>query len=572
MLSTTKHDPRAKLWETYRVPPQTTDAAIEDFLTALNCPRALTVWLLYSARDSSSHDQLTRLECLPDNYSGVQAFRDAYAATKFLSKASFLDTTFDKKKVALEKFFQFEEQCRQTNNRFRNLALDPQFNGPNVLLLNATVLKIANVLGGFHPEEFFDQANWGPGVTTKLKGSYVSAVNKFHLENGITRGLYSLVGEELFDLAYPIWSNHLSHLRGERRFDFVDGNTIVTVPKDSKTDRVIAVEPGINLWFQKACGSMIRRRLKYRASIDLNSQEWNQKCAYQGSKDSWLATADFSSASDSISLELVRMLLPPRWFMLLDSCRSKFGIRENHNPLWWEKFSSMGNGFTFELESLIFYAAAASVCEYITGSSTGVSVFGDDVVIPGVCMELFSDFSAFLGFTVNRKKSFSTGYFRESCGAHYYSAVDVKPVFLKERVRNVQAVYKLANGVRLFAHRRNSLYGCDASFRRTWLRLVRGVPKRLQLRVPRSLGDTGFVSNFDESVPPRARDGLEGHRVQSLTATALRGSLDSPAVLMARLWSTSTEAYGNTYTLRGRVKYRIKTVLVSQWYNLGPWI
>jgi hypothetical protein len=471
----------------------------------------------------------------------------------------------------MEKFYAFEAQCRQTNIRFRNLAFDPQFHGSNVWLLNATIRKIASILGRFRPEEVFDQANWGPGVTTKLKGSYVSAVNKFHLENGITRDLYSLVDQEIFRLAYPMWMEHLTRFRGEKCFDYVVGNTIVTVPKDSKTERVIAVEPGLNLWFQKACGKMIRRRLAYRASIDLNSQEWNQKLSYSSSKNGELATADFSSASDSISTEVIRELLPPDWFTLLDSCRSKYGTHADA-PLKWEKFSSMGNGFTFELESLIFFAAAHSVCEY-KGVEATVSVFGDDVILPVTCMDLFSEFSAFLGFTVNRKKSYSTGWFRESCGSHYYNGIDVKPVFLKERVRNVQAVYKLANGIRLFAHRRNFIYGCDARFRYSWSRLFLGVPKPLRLRVPKALGDTGFISNFDESVPPRARDGLEGHRVQSLTAVALRDSLDGLAVLMAKLWSTpSLQEDGNTYPLRGRVKHRIKTVLVSQWYDLGPWI
>lgn len=569
MSSMTKHVGRAKLAQQFRVPGPVTDSAAKKFLSALNCPRALTVWLLYSSRSAEDHDQLARLECIPEAYPGVYEFRDAYAATKFLSKANFLNTSFDKKEVALEKFFTYEEQCRETNVRFRNLKFDPNFHGSNVWLLNATVQKISRILGDFRPEELFDEANWGPGVTTLLKGSYVSAINKFHLENGITRELYSLVGP-VFDEAYPIWSEHLTHFRGEKRFELIAGNHVVTVPKDSKTDRVIAVEPGINLWFQKACGSMIRRRLRYRALVDLNTQETNQRLARQSSIDGRLATCDFSSASDSISAELVEQLLPRRWFALLDACRSRFGIIQGERRKW-EKFSSMGNGFTFELESLIFFAAACAVCEYCQVAEE-VSVFGDDVILPSACMSLFAEFSAFLGFTVNQKKSYSSGYFRESCGAHWFNGIDVKPIFLKERVRNVQAVYKLANSVRWLGHRRNNRYGCDGRFRSLFSYLVRGIPEPLRLKVPPGLGDVGFVSNLDESTPSRARFQLEGYRVETLTAVGLTDVFDGLAVLMARLRTASVLEYGNTYTLRGRVKLRLTTVLVSRWYNLGPWM
>jgi hypothetical protein len=573
MPSKTKGMSKAELLKTFRIPRSITDDAVHQFLSALNCPRALTVYLLWKSNAPEDHDQLTTLECKPSDYLDAFEFRDSYSATKFLSKANFLNTTFDKKSVALEKFFAFENQCRQTNKRFQNLGLDPSFKGANVWLLNATAQKISRILGTVHAEELMDAANWGPGVTTLLKGSYVSAVNKFHLENGITRELYSLVGPELFPRAYPMWAQHLTHIRGnsgygEHCYTYVAGNSIVTVPKDSKADRVIAVEPGINLWFQKGCGSMIRSRLR-RVLIDLNTQEWNQKYAYHASRDDVLATCDFSSASDSISRSVVEELLPRDWFVLLESCRSKHGIIQGKR-LTWEKFSSMGNGFTFELETLIFYSAASAVCEYL-GVGQEVCVFGDDVILPSACMSLFASYCAFLGFTVNSKKSFSNSPFRESCGAHYYDGVDVKPIFLKERISSVQAVYKLANSVRLYSHRCNFNYGCDLRFRALWASLVGGIPKPLRLKVSRSLGDTGFIVNFDEACPPKARDQLEGYRVETLTAVGLTDSLDSPAILMVRLRSPSTLEHRNTYVLRGRVRFRFTTVLVPRWYNLGGW-
>lgn len=249
-----------KAARTFRVATSATDAAIFEFLSALDCPRALTVWLLYKHKE---HDQLVALSVNPDSYLNGWRFRDDYLATEFLSKSNFLKCSFDRKAVAIEKFQLAEAKCLEVNNRFRNLSLDPKYHGSNVWLLNATRRKIEKILGDFTADELFDESNWGPGVSTLLKGEEVSAFNKFRDERGITRDLYSLLGH-LIPVAYPSWERLRTAADSqqlESAFHFEVGNTIVTVPKNSKTDRVIAVEPGFNLWFQKGIGAMIRRRL-----------------------------------------------------------------------------------------------------------------------------------------------------------------------------------------------------------------------------------------------------------------------------------------------------------------------
>jgi len=492
---------RLLLSATLRAAPSETDEAIEDFLSSLNSPRSLTVWLLYKYKE---HVQLVDLETNALHYPSVERFRDAYVATEFLSKAKFLELPFDRKKVAYEKFEKFELLCKQTNDRFRNLSVDPNYHGSNVWLLSATRRKIAQILGDLNPYEIFELANWGPGVTTLLKGEHVSPVNKFHSESGITRDLYPLMCD-LFPHAYPLWARHLRQVNGDAMFTLVVGNSVVTVPKNAKTDRVIAVEPGINLWFQKAIGSAIRRRM-LRAGIDLNYQSSNQRLAKLGSISGQLATVDFSSASDSIAKAVVRELLPPDWLQFMELTRSVVG-KQGKNLIRWEKFSSMGNGFTFELESLIFYAASLAVCELLN-QPANVYVHGDDVIIPSSCFEMFSKFSEFLGFRVNYEKTHVSSPFRESCGEHFYLGSDCKPLYLKDRLQNVQAFYKLANSIRMFAHRRSFNYGCDARFRRCCINLFRRVPKPLRFGVPFGQGDTGFIVNFDEAAPVRSRNGI----------------------------------------------------------------
>jgi len=556
---------------TFRARRRYTDDAVFNFLSAIDTPKALAVWLLFKWKE---HDQLTAIDINPDHYGeNPYAFRLDLAAVSILSKAKFLGTTFDRKEVAFAKFLKYEELCRETNRRFRNPLLDPLNHGPSVWLLNATRRKVSVILGDYSPEEFVGNADWGPGTSTLIKGERVSAINKFHEERGITRDLYSLVSD-WFPVAYPSWSANLSRNYGENWQILEVGNKIVTVPKNAKTERVIAMEPGINLWFQKSIGTMIRKRL-LRVGIDLNSQVRNQQLARQGSLDSSLATVDFSSASDSIALEVVRELLPPDWFQLLDACRSKFGTLDS-GPIKWEKFSSMGNGFTFELESLIFFAAAQATVEYLRehehlGISSEISVFGDDVIIPNQAFDLFAEFSRFLGFRVNPDKSFHTGYFRESCGSFYFSGVDCKPLFLKEKLGNVESLYKLANGIRLLAHRYGFNRSCDARFLDCWTAIYLWIPEPLRLRVPRDAGDTGLVSNFDEACPSRARYGIEGYYYRALARTSVKDKSEVEAVLLARLWQPSTEEHGNTYALRGRSQRFVANSLVPRWYDLGEW-
>lgn len=550
----------------FHAPSSVTVEAVFNYLSALDTPKSLMVWLLFKNKE---FDQLTQVDTNPDHYlDNPFSFRRDLAATSFLSKARFLKTTFKKDQAAYEKFLKFEELCRETNNRFRRPDLDPLNKGPSVWLLNAVKRKISSLLGDYSPDEFVENAGWGPGVSTLVKGQHVSAINKFHEERGITRDLYPLVSN-WFPVAYPLWHAHLTREYGGNWHVYEVGNTIVTVPKNSKTDRVIAIEPGINLWFQKAIGTMIRRRLR-RVGIDLNTQENNQRLAREASKDGSLATVDFSSASDSISLEVVRELLPPRWFQLMDACRSKYGTLGDKS-LKWEKFSSMGNGFTFELESLIFYAAASAVVEYL-GLRQEISVFGDDVILPNEAFNLFSEFSRFLGFRVNPEKSYAHGWFRESCGSYYFRGVDCKPIFLKEKLNEVESLYKLANSFRLLAHRYGFNRSCDSRFLDCWTSLVLRIPKPLRLWVPREAGDTGLIGNFDEACPVRARYGIEGYYYRAMNRPGVSATFEGEATLIARLWRSGLQAYGNNYTLRGRTKRRITMSLAPRWYNLGEWL
>lgn len=578
----------------FRVPSGVTPLVVKKFLQSLDCPRALTVWLLY---ESGEHEQLAKLEFNPMDYANAFHLRDSYQATKYLSKAEFLQLPYDKESVALAKFQEFETLCYETNKRFRNLSRDPLYTGSCVWLHHAVTRKIAKILGDFSFDEFLLTPDWGPGASTLIKRRDASPVKKFHCESGITRDLHQLCLSLNLLSNYPLWQKRLS---GNGFPVFQVGNKVVTVPKDATTDRVIAIEPGINLWFQMSIGKMIGRRLR-RYGVDLRYQSRNQQLARQASKDGYLATVDLSSASDSISYEVVRELLPPDWFEVLDAVRSHYGSQDTR-VVKWEKFSSMGNGFTFQLETLIFYAIASCICERSHISNKDVSVYGDDILLPSRCFDTLVEVMSFYGFRVNKKKSHFCGSFRESCGVHYFDGIDVKPVYQRDKLSSIQSIYRLANAVRRLAHRRTSGLGCDSAFYELHHYLVHLVPKALRLRIPDRLGDGGFISNFDEALPARCRDGIEGYRVQHLVDVSLTHIDETEGYLINSLWQlekssvsillsslsedggahtmlevpTQTEAIlsgqgRNSVQYSGRTTPRLRRSIVDRWDDLGPW-
>lgn len=564
-----------------------TQRSIEQFFAAINTPKSLACYLMFK---SGEHVQL--LDCVADplHYLDAESFDLDYMAVSFLSKYTGLITGYDKKQRALDKFLQMEELCSQTNRRFLR---DPEqkTHGHGHLLLSVR-RKIDLILGEFDIEEFFESPAWGPGVSNSIKGFDVSAARKFQSETGITKNAYALLSSSLVQ-AYPLWFDQGRNCESD--FTIEAGNTVITVSKNAKIDRVIAVEPGLNLFFQKAVGSMLKKRLKNRG-VDTSDQERNQKAARVASVRNDVATVDFSSASDLISKAVVRNLLPIRWLTVMEMLRSERGELEG-KPFIWEKFSSMGCGFTFELECLIFYAVAVVCCEATNADASLVSVYGDDVIIPVHAYPLFSEMVTMLGFLLNPAKSFTDGPFRESCGSHYFRGVDVKPIFLKDPLSNALTIYKLANSVRRASHRRNFNNGCDRRFLPYWRGLISGLPSALRsVKIPEGYGDGGILSNLDEACPSSAPNGYEGFEIQIVAERGINVQHDSRGLLLSRLHNLglkirddhvkrefpsyltragqklSTLAFRNMETLRGRTKLALnRAVLVPMWYNLGCW-
>jgi hypothetical protein len=170
-----------------------------------------------------------------------------------------------------------------------------------------------------------------------------------------------------------------------------------------------------------------------------------------GSMDGSFATIDLESASDSISMTLCEKVLPRILFSWLKLTRSPFTTLPSGEQVKLEMVSSMGNGFTFPLQTLLF-ASIVDACYRLKGLTlfdgrTGTrnfSVFGDDIIVRKDCYELVTHALELFGFRVNKEKSFNSGYFRESCGEDYYRGHNVRGVYLQS-LKTPSDIYSAIN-------------------------------------------------------------------------------------------------------------------------------
>lgn len=275
-----------------------------------------------------------------------------------------------------------------------------------------------------------------------------------------------------------------------REINFVTGSVLFTVPKKTDIDRCACKEPDVNMFLQKGVGAHIRRRLR-RHGINLNDQSVNRDLARRGSVSDDLATLDLSSASDTIAIETVKSMLPSEWFEYLNDIRSPYVSMDGRNHRM-QMFSSMGNGFTFELESLLFYVLMRTTA-YFAGTAGIISVYGDDIIIPSGMYDDATWVLAEFGFSVNADKSFHAGPFRESCGGHYHNGIDITPFYLKRPPERLTDVIRVANQLRRWAF---------ADWPRAYEYRIYAVWHEIALLVPRDLWGGSDYSVDTQLVAP----------------------------------------------------------------------
>lgn len=412
----------------------------------------------------------------------VDRFRWNYLREEVLSKFIGPDTDSAdlRRQRAIEKWLNVELRNSRTNIRLYSSSTRFKYPSPSggfTYIDSEDVLELARrivhrVIGDDPPTEAI--GNFSSGASTSLRNAPGNVARKFTVQAHVTRSAWSYILPQL--LGCSTWMALNPDLL---RPEFVAGNVLFTVPKTTVIDRVAAKEPDLNMWAQKRLGDCIRERLRL-FGIDLNDQSRNQRLAYFGSaKVNTLATLDLSSASDSMTSALVGRLLPPGWFVELNALRSESTLIDD---VWHENqmFSSMGNGFTFELESLLFYSITRAVCT-ITGAKGRVSVYGDDIIAPTSVSSLLRDVLGYCGFVVNPKKShyLRGDLFRESCGAHYYAGYDVKPFYIKDPLSDQTDLIHFLNSFRSWIDVEPFCHTVSNLVRETWWKWAKLVDRRV---------------------------------------------------------------------------------------------
>lgn len=400
-------------------------------------PISLGCWLRFKYDES----QLLQVKFNPRNYleGDVKTATLDYACIAFLSKWKGLKTGINLKEAALRSFQTSEQMCRDANRNLRSWRAGSADPALSSRLFRAKV-KIAKLLGPFSLHCISPFFGWGPGATFDLRRRVAQVDKKLTTVPMTVCGtavelLDSIIRQDLH------WSGALLGVIPDGPFSFIKGTflrvdscRVKTVPKSAKTDRLIAIEPTGNLFLQKGVGGYFRKVLKQRG-IDLDSQEANQSGAAYALAEA-LATLDLSMASDTVSRELVYELLPYDWAVFLDAIRSRSAVMPDKSVVVLEKWSSMGNGYTFELETLIFWALAASVVE--EESSSGVLVYGDDIIVPQKCYADVVGTLTSVGFAINDDKSYHDGLFFESCGKHFFNGTEITPPYQKELLNDIE--------------------------------------------------------------------------------------------------------------------------------------
>lgn len=225
------------------------------------------------------------------------------------------------------------------------------------------------------------------------------------------------------------------------------GNKVACVPKDAFTHRTIAIEPSLNVHLQVGIGVVISSRLKHAGGPDIHSQLANQKAAREGAstweeRDPW-CTIDLKSASNRLTLSLVRFLWPRTWSALFEDLRSPCGLLPDGTTINYSMLSSMGNGFTFPVQTATFWALAQAAQE-LTGADGDSIVYGDDIIVRRCSCLLLLEVLRFCGFEANTDKTFVFGPFRESCGDDWYSLLRVTPCYIRG-VPDEATYYRVAN-------------------------------------------------------------------------------------------------------------------------------
>lgn len=461
-----------------------------DLLEALDCSRSLALAIAVRHNALAENPELMstyshRLYNTPHNY-----LLSAQSCAIFKKRLWLMPEEVPNKDLsesALEAFLKVEHECSEANYHLRARS---NFATNGLLHRAATIAQ--SILGNL-PHDTFSHLDplFTSGSTATLSGLNANIESKILSRLSVSQhaACYILDATRSCGLLKDIWEDNL---------EYVNYNVFRTVPKSFDKERIVCPEPLGNMLLQRHIARLIKKRLR-KVGIDISSQADIHRSILESNSD-LVATIDQSDASDRISYELVRQILPPDWFYILNQLRSKNCLLPDGTLHPLQKFMTQGNGFTFELETLIFYCIVkANLDNNKSDDKHFVSIFGDDTLVYDWHSETTIKALKQCFLKINVQKSFSNDTFKESCGTDIMENQNVRPIYFKEFSEGLFGLYELANRIYevagLFS---NNVYRCR-KFLRAYRRVVSRIPIDKRFYGPNSLGDSVLTDDLGEN-------------------------------------------------------------------------
>lgn len=471
-------------------------------------------------RDFDAYSALAEdwgLQSMTHSDAPVVEIRSKYLLASLIKKFRFPTDVEAREAKAREIFYAAETDCALYNQQGWQELTDVE-SGFSVSVLRYARSFLVNLLGAELPgsKELLSRSRHGPGATIGTKKGNISLFHKYNeWPYSCTIGAYRYARfaietdqrwfgalQNSYRSRFGIPKHYPLDMDAfwAKVINVVDGNRIAFVPKDARKERTIAIEPTLNLYLQLGVDGFIRRRLK-RFGVDLDSQMKNQELARKGSlpnNSDQFCTIDLSAASDSLSLRLCELLLPRDWYSYLMDLRSPCG-NLNGDILDYEKISSMGNGYTFVLESAIFTAIVYAVmkADGVPFDHSKFAVYGDDIIVPKRLYFKTVEALRLCGFRTNLEKTFNSGHIRESCGTDWHQGLPVRPVFLQDTPTDVMGLLCDYNRIKRLLSLR---FGLEES--KCLTMLYKWIPEVIKKDYRGPYSDEDFDSYIHTRVPP----------------------------------------------------------------------
>lgn len=432
----------------------------------------------------------TRIAHVPDWFKTKQFF------TNLLNKNPLVPSDYDPSTEAMKVFMNDENECASYNRNFYKLREHPKFGA----FLRTWKREVHAIL------RRSPRLSGLPPITT---GATTSCPKGTPPVSRISNGEITFELFEYLSSFGPIDPKFLIH----KKIKLVKGSCMLLVSKTAKISRIVCPEPSHNAMVQRWVG-LDMRGLLMEHGVDISTApETHKMLAELASLYGQLTTDDLTSASHLASyVALIEFLLPRAWFSLCNASRSHY-VQMNNESYWeLQHFMTNGNGFCFELETIIFFSmlracALHSGCvderqphRVLTthGSDyssvrrmVGLYCFGDDLIYDSSLTSIVRSVCKNVGFKTNLTKSFSDGTFRESCGGDFWNGCDIRPIYMKGDLNDVSTRYVLANLI-------FQKYGKTPPYwiRRARLLLLRSIPNAQRHWGPTWLGHVVLHTEF----------------------------------------------------------------------------